>query len=166
MPRPTSPEGGASIPTGSRLARHTEPRAKPSYDSSGGDDGLLKPLPSLGDVEKRLLRCDDELGQLIIDHFDAAEQAAIAEADWKSHLAKTLVYLADHGDKESADIREARAKRTRIDPRDIESPLGDDLYRTHKILAARETSIDRQIRAIQTRANAMMSIARGIRGQT
>jgi hypothetical protein len=112
------------------------------------------------------MRCDDELAQLVEDHYRAAEEAAAAEADWKQHRDRVLVALADNGEKEAADIREARAKRTRVDPRNPDSELGEDLYRLYKILEAREKSIDRHIRAIQTRATALMSVARGIRGQT
>lgn len=112
------------------------------------------------------MRCDDELSRLVDEHYKAAEEAAAAEADWKQHRDRVLVSLADSGGKEAADIREARAKRTRVDPRDPESMLGEDLYRLYKILEARERSIDRHIRAIQTRATALMSVARGIRGQT
>jgi hypothetical protein len=131
------------------------------------DDVLaLPPLPTLGDVERRIMRCDDELSRLVDEHYKAAEEAAAAEADWKQHRDRVLVSLADSGGKEAADIREARAKRTRVDPRDPESMLGEDLYRLYKILEARERSIDRHIRAIQTRATALMSVARGIRGQT
>ncbi len=127
---------------------------------------MLPELPTLGEIERRIMRCDDELAQLVDDHYKAAEEAAEAEADWKRHRDRVLVALADSGEKEAADIREARAKRTRIDPHDAGSMLGDDLYRLYKILEAREKSIDRNIRAIQTRMTGLMSIARGIRGQT
>lgn len=164
MPRPEPPVGGASIPEGSRPARHTDPRALPNFPRS--DDGMLPAAIGLGEIEERLLRCDTELENLISEHFEAAEQAAHAEADWKGHLGRILVMLADAGDKESADIREARARRAHQDPQDPSSPTGDDLYRLYKVLAGRETSIDRQIRAVQTRATAMMAVAKGIRGQT
>lgn len=107
------------------------------------------------------MRCDDELERLVEEHYDVAEQRATAEADWKQHRDKTLVWLADSGDKESADIREARAKRTRVS--DGSDMRGEDLYRTYKILEARETSVDRQIRAVQTRMTGLMSVAKGIR---
>ena len=154
-------------PRGARPARHVDKRMRRRDGDSYDDDGtLLPPLPTLGDVERRIMRCDDELAQLVEDHYRAAEEAAEAEADWKQHRDRVLVALADNGEKEAADIREARAKRTRVNPRDPESVLGEDLYRLYKILEAKEKSIDRHIRAIQTRATALMSVARGIRGQT
>ena len=127
---------------------------------------MLPELPSLGEVERRIMRVDDELADLVEQHYNAAEQAAEAEADWKRHRDRVLVAIADRGDKEAADIREARAKRSRVDPSDPDSAIGDDLYRLYKIFEARETSIDRHIRAIQTRATALMSVAKGIRGVT
>lgn len=149
-------------PTGSRPARHVDRRLRRTNDNNG----MLPELPTLGEIERRIMRCDDELADLVDDHYKAAEEAASAEADWKQHRDRVLVALADNGGKEAADIREARAKRTRVDPRDPESMLGEDLYRLYKILEAREKSIDRNIRAIQTRMTGLMSVARGIRGQT
>lgn len=154
-------------PRTARPARHVDRRfRRPDSDARDDDGTLLPPLPTLGDIERRIMRCDDELAQLVEDHYRAAEEAAAAEADWKQHRDRVLVALADNGEKEAADIREARAKRTRVDPRNPDSELGEDLYRLYKILEAREKSIDRHIRAIQTRATALMSVARGIRGQT
>jgi hypothetical protein len=150
-----------------RPVRHTDRRVRGDVGRYRDDDGLpLRELPTLGEIERRIMRCDDELAELVEDHYKAAEEAAAAEADWKQHRDRVLVALADSGTKEAADIREARAKRTRIDPRDPESAIGEDLYRLYKILEAREKSIDRNIRAIQTRMTGLMSVARGIRGQT
>jgi hypothetical protein len=154
-------------PRSSRPARHTDRRQRRDNRTVNDDDGLaLPPLPTLGEIERRIMRCDDELARLVEDHYRAAEDAASAEADWKRHRDRVLVALADSGEKEAADIREARAKRTRVDPTDTASMLGDDLYRLYKILEAREKSIDRNIRAIQTRMTGLMAVARGIRGQT
>lgn len=154
-------------PRTARPARHVDRRARRSSSTERDEDGLpLPPLPTLGDIERRIMRCDDELAQLVEDHYRAAEEAAEAEANWKQHRDRILVMIADRGSKEAADIREARAKRTRIDATDPDSMMGEDLYRLYKILEARERSIDRHIRAIQTRATALMSVARGIRGQT
>lgn len=127
---------------------------------------MLPELPTLGEIERRIIRCDDELAQLVEDHYRAAEEAAEAESDWKRHRDRVLVALADSGEKEAADIREARAKRTRVKPDDPDSMIGEDLYRIYKIYEARERSIDRHIRAIQTRMTGLMSVAKGIRGVT
>lgn len=152
-------------PRTARPARHVDQRAR---NGRTRDDGgqMLPELPSLGEVERRIMRVDDELADLVEQHYSAAEQAAEAEADWKSHRDRILVGIADRGDKEAADIREARAKRARVDPSDPDSAIGDDLYRLYKIFEAREKSIDRHIRAVQTRATALMSVAKGIRGVT
>lgn len=148
-------------PRSTRPARHVDRRLRRNNDNGG----MLPELPTLGDIERRIMRCDDELATLVEDHYRAAEEAAAAEADWKQHRDRILVALADSGTKEAADIREARAKRTRTDPHDPDSMLGEDLYRLYKILEAREKSIDRNIRAIQTRMTGLMAVARGIRGQ-
>ena len=109
------------------------------------------------------MRCDDELADLVEQHYNVAETAASAKADWEAHRDRVLVRLADKGDKEAQDIREARAKRAHVDDHDPESPLGEDLYRTHLILAATEKSVDRNLKAVQSRATALMSVAKGIR---
>lgn len=154
-------------PRTARDARHVDRRFRRDDRPSRDDDGLPLPsLPTLGEIERRIMRCDDELAQLVDDHYRAAEEAATAEADWKRHRDRVLVALADNGEKEAADIREARAKRTRVNPANPDSEIGDDLYRLYKILEAREKSIDRHIRAVQTRMTGLMAVARGIRGQT
>lgn len=118
------------------------------------------------------MRCDDELADLVEQHYYAAEEAASAEADWKQHRDRCLLVVANASEFEaekiaaskSQDLREAYAKSMPTHPYDEgNTELGEDLYRTYKILAARETSIDRHIKAVQTRATALMSVARGIR---
>lgn len=155
-------------PRTARPARHVDPRARrrsrngPSYD----DDGAMLPeVPSLGEIEQRIMRCDDELAELVQEHYNAAEDAATAEADWKAHRDRVLVLLADRPEKEAADIREARAKAARIDGSDPLSLKGEDLYRAYKILEARERSISRHIYAVNTRVGGLQSVAKGIRGQ-
>lgn len=156
-----------------RPARHVDPRARGSQGRRA--DGTLPELPTLGEIERRIMRCDDELEQLVEDHYNAAEEAASAEADWKRHRDRCLLAIANADETDdflkavgkSADLREAYAKGVRTDPDDLSNPeTGDDLYRLYKILEARERSIDRHIRAVQTRATALMSVAKGIRGQT
>jgi hypothetical protein len=147
-------------PRTARPAKHVDRRARAGSSSDPTE------LPSLGEVERRIMQIDDELAKLVEEHYGAAEQAAVAEADWKGHRDRVLVGIADRGDKEAADIREARAKCSLVDPLDPHSASGDDLYRLYKIYEAREKSIDRHIRAVQTRATALMSVAKGIRGVT
>lgn len=149
-------EGGSVIPPGSVPARHTDPRAR-------RDPAMLPEMVTLAEVERRIMRCDDEIARLVEDHFTAAEDAASAEADWKQHRDRCLVRIADRGDKEAADIREARAKVAFVDAGDPKSLRGEDLYRTYKLLEAREKSVDRALRAVQTRASGLMSVAKGIR---
>jgi len=127
---------------------------------------MLPEVPTLGEIEQRIMRCDDQLAELVDDHFNAAEETAEAEARWKGHRDRVLVILAASEDKGAADIREAKAKRTREDPNEPDSPLGEDLYRIYKIMEAREKSIDRAIRALQTRMTGLMSVAKGIRAAT
>lgn len=126
----------------------------------------LPETPSLGEIEQRIIRCDDELAELVEDHFHAAEDTAEAESRWKGHRDRVLVILAASEEKSAADIREAKAKRTREDPNDPASPLGEDLYRDYKIMEAREKSIDRAIRGLQTRMTGLMSVAKGLRSVT
>lgn len=144
-----------------RPARHVERRARSPHGGAQPGSLLLPELPTLGEIEQRIMRVDNELEELVEEHYTAAEEAASAEADWKAHRDRILVWLADTGDKEAADIREARAKRAKVE---WDSEMtGEDLYRVYKIREAREKSIDRQIRAIQIRATSLMSVARGIR---
>jgi hypothetical protein len=124
-------------------------------------------VPTLAEVEKRIMFCDDELASLVEDHFAAAEEAAESESRWKAHRDRVLVMIANDPDipDGASDTREARAKMTREDD-DPDSPLGKDLYHSYKIMEAREKSVDRAIRALQTRMTGLMSIAKGIRQVT
>lgn len=145
-------------PRNTRPARHTDRRAR--RDPGTGT------IHSLAEVEERLLDADEELAELVESHYEIAEKAAEAEADWKQHRDRILVKLADEGTKEAADVREARARRARVDPQDLDSMTGDELYRIYKINEAAEKSVDRHIRALQTRMSALQSVAKGIRGET
>lgn len=126
---------------------------------------MLPEMISLGEIEQRLIACDDELARLVDEHFYVSRDRAHAEADWKSHLGRVLVKIADAGDKGAQDIREARARATHVDSTDPDSPTGEDLYRTYKVLEAAESNTDRAVRALQTRMMGLMAVAKGVRGE-
>ena len=157
MPRP---ENNFDPAAGARPSRHVERRAQSPHGA------LLPELPTLGEIERRIMRCDDDLADLVEQHYAAAEEAAAAEADWKQHRDRCLLKIANSDPDDfvmkevgkSQDLREAYAKGSRTRP-DVEGDLevGEDLYRTYKILGARETSIDRHIRSVQTRMTGLMS---------
>lgn len=152
--------GGAVIPRGSVPARHVSPRSRRRSSE-------IRDLPSLAEVEQRLARVDDELSELVLDLEETAEARANAEADWCNHRDRILVWIADQGDKEAADIREARARLALVNPEDPENKTtGADLYRTFKILEALEKSQSRACTSLQTRATTLMSVAKGIRNVT
>lgn len=157
--------GDARSRSGAARERHRRDQSGPGRDTDRTGRALPE-MPTLGEIERRIMRCDDELAELVEDHFNAAEETAEAESRWKGHRDRVLVILAASEDKGAADIREAKAKRTREDPNDSNSPLGEDLYHIYKIMEAREKSIDRAIRALQTRMTGLMSVAKGIRSVT
>lgn len=153
--------------SGATRQRHADEQRSGGRERDETFDGRPLPeMPTLGEIERRIMRCDDELAELVEDHFHAAEETAEAESRWKSHRDRVLVIIANSPDTGAADIREAKAKRTREDSTDPASPLGEDLYHTYKIMEAREKSIDRAIRAIQTRMTGLMSVAKGLREVT
>jgi hypothetical protein len=144
--------GGASVPRGAKPARHTSPAARTSTD-----------VVTLGEVEERIWECDQGLAELVEEHYTASRDAAEAKADWYGHRDKVLVQLADNPGKiEAQDIREARCRRARQDPRNTESPTGDELYRTYKILEAHVESIQRAMYAVQARMSALQTLHRGL----
>ena len=179
MPRPEPSEydqppfaGNGRGSSGGRPERHVEQRARSPHGGTQSGDALLPALPTLGDIERHIMKCDDELADLVENHYTAAEEAASAEADWKQHRDRQLIIIANApSDDEfmaaigkSQDMREAYAKSIRVHSSDPDSPVkGEDLYRTYKLLAAREVSIDRHIKSTQTRMTGLMAVARGIR---
>lgn len=145
---------------GSVPARHVSPRARRSARE-------LREIPSLAEIEQRIMRCDDELADLVLELEEVAEAKASAEADWNAHLDKMLVFIADTGDKEASDIRLARARLAKVNPDDPEDQTtGADLYRTWQILQAHEKNLTSALGALKSRLMGLMSVAKGIRGVT
>lgn len=118
---------------------------------------------SMGEVEERIVRAEDELVLLTETHMKLAERAAHAKADWMAHLSRVLVRIAHSGEKGASDIREAMA-RTEVDP--ITKQEGNDLYRTYKVLTETVEAQARAMRAIESRVNAWQTIAANIRKVT
>ncbi len=144
--------GGSRIPPGSKPARHTSPAARQGTD-----------LVTLGEVEERLWECDAALADLVSEHYQVAHDAGKAKADWYGHRDKVIVMLADApGKVEAQDIREARARRAKVDPRDPESATGDDLYHTYKLHEARKESVESAMWALKSRMSSLQTLARGI----
>jgi hypothetical protein len=161
MPRPEIPE----------ILPHRRSQSSPEQPSPSGrgDDGLLKAPPTLGTIEERMMLCDYEIEGLIHQHFSVSDAKASAEADWKKHRDRCLLAIAS-GDKtdplvasvgKSADLREAYAKKASSDGK-----TGEELYETFKILESHEASLTLQIKALQSRMNLLMSMAKSIRSET
>jgi len=124
-------------------------------------DGLpYAHLMSMGEVEERIIRAEEELVKLTETHMDLSERAAHAKADWMAHLSRVLVRLAHSGEKGASDTREAVA-RSEMDP--ITGLEGNDLYRTYKVLTETAGAQARAMRAVESRVNAWQSIAANLR---
>lgn len=149
-----------------RLTGQREPRRVSELDTTPSEldelpDGLMyDAVMSMGEVERYILRADEELVKLTESHMTLARQAAEAKADWMAHLSRVLVRIAHSGEKGASDTREAMA-RTEIDP--ITGREGNDLYRTYKILTETVDAQARAMRAIESRLNGWQTIAANLR---
>lgn len=146
-------------PTG-RPRRVSELDETPNEFSSNADELPFAPLMTMGEVEERLRRADDELLALTESHMGISEQSAEAKADWMAHLSRVLVRIAHSGEKGASDTREAMA-RTEIDP--ITGREGNDLYRTYKVLSETTEAQARAMRAIEARIGAWQTICANLR---
>lgn len=149
-----------------RDAKQASPRSVSELDVTSNEvDDLPDDLPfdslvTMGEVERRLCRCEEELVKITENHMVLSKQAAEAKADWMAHLSRVLVRIAHSGEKGASDIREATA-RVEIDP--ITGREGNDLYRTYKILSETVEAQARAMRAIESRLNAWQTIAANLR---
>lgn len=119
-------------------------------------------IPSLMDVESRILTYSDELAEITEQLYTVSRQRADAESAWKEHRGRIAVLIADSGARSSEDVREGEA-RERVNREGIR---GDDLYRTYKIQEALEESVKQHQRSLQSQLSALQTIVRGLRQVT
>jgi len=136
----------------------------PIDETAGGFP--LPPVPTIGEVEQRIMRCDDELAQAVNDLYDWEDRAANAKADWEQHLHTQLVLIADElaakDQKSDATYREGVAKgRLNAD-----GVSGHDLYRAYKAMEGGARSVGKHVSALQTRMSGLQTVHAGIRGVT
>ena len=118
---------------------------------------------TMGQVEERIVRADDELAELTGTHMDLADAAAKAEANWKRHRDTVIVQAVRGPDRTASDFREALA-REQIDP--MTKKPGHELYEDYKVTEAAAGSSARAMRAIEARLSAFQTIAANVRNQT
>ncbi len=152
-----SEPGWTQHPRGSRGQSPPRPQR---YDRSGGDGLPYKAALTMGEVEERIMRADDELAELTGIHMNLAEEAAMAESTWKRHRDTVIVRIVKGEDRSASDYREAAA-REEIDP--ITTRPGHELYEDYKVTKARSDSSARAMRAIESRLNAFQTIAANLR---
>lgn len=119
-------------------------------------------IPSLMEVERRILACDGELGELVVDFSDLCDKAARAKAEWEEHRDRVIVGIANEGERTSEDVRLARAKLA-MSARGLP---GEELYRIYLITQAAADSCSKALNAVQARLSAQQTLVRGLRSAT
>lgn len=149
------------------MSAHSRPPARNRADAqrrAQEDDHVPETqdgrLLTMAEVEERIMRADDELADLTIQHMTLADRAANAEADWKAHRDRVILKAKDAEERTAADTREAMA-RGEVDP--VTQRRGSDLYRSYKVAEAAADSSARAMRAIEARLNAFQTIAANLR---
>lgn len=152
---PTSEERSSATP-----ARHVDRRVVGPGRSVDSDTGELLPdIPSLMEVERRILACDTRLGELVETYANQADLAARSKADWEEHRDRVILSVANSGERTSEDVRLATAKTT-ISSR---GTPGEDLYRTYLIARAAEDACGKHLYGVQARLSALQTLVKGLR---
>ncbi len=158
MPEPSRSERASATP-----ARHVDRRVRQpgsNVDRSTGE--LLPDIPSLMEVERRILACDTRLSELVEDYAELTDAAARAKAEWEEHRDRVIVGIAATGERTSEDVRLATAKLA-ISSR---GTPGEELYRIYLITQAAADSCAKALYAVQSRLSALQTLARGLRQVT
>lgn len=119
-------------------------------------------IPSLMEVETKILAYSDALAAVVERMYEVSRQRADAEATWKEHRGVVAVMIADGGGRSSEDVREGEA-RARLNR---EGVRGDELYRAYKIQEALEESVKQHQRSLQSQLSALQTLVRGLRQVT
>lgn len=158
MPEPSAAERQSATP-----ARHVDRRVRQPGANVDRDTGEMLPeIPSLMEVERRILACDTRLGELVEDYAEMTETAARAKAEWEEHRDRVIVGIAASGERTSEDVRLATAKLA-ISGNGLP---GEELYRVYLITAAAAESCGKSLYAVQARLSALQTLARGLRQVT
>lgn len=144
-------------------ARHVDRRVHRPGASVDRDTGEVLPdIPSLMEVERRILACDSSLADLVVDYADLTDTAARAKAEWEEHRDRVIIGIANSGERTSEDVRMANAKLA-VSARGIP---GEELYRTWLITQAAADSCGKALNAVQARLSALQTLCRGLRQVT
>lgn len=119
-------------------------------------------MPSLGEVERRLVAVDDRLAELVELYADANDRAAEAKADWEAHRSRAALALANSGEKSNEDVRMGTALGT-VAPG---GQTGEDLHRTYLVTEAAADNLRKALSATQTRLSSLQSLMKGLRAVT
>lgn len=158
MAEPTYAERQAATP-----ARHVDRRARqpgPNVDRETGE--RLPDIPTLMEVERRIMACDSQLAELVEDYAELTDSSARAKAEWEEHRDRVIVGVAASGERTSEDVRLATAKlaiSSRGNP-------GEELYRDYLITQAAAESCGKALYAVQARLSALQTLCRGLRQVT
>lgn len=144
-------------------ARHVNRQARqpgPNIDRDTGE--VLPDIPTLMEVERRILACDTRLAELVEDYAELTDSAAAAKAEWEEHRDRVIVGIANSGERTSEDVRLATAKLA-ISSR---GTPGEELYRIYLITQAAADSCAKALYAVQSRLSALQTLCRGLRQVT
>lgn len=132
--------------------------AVPARHRDALDSGHLNDLPTLAEVERRILEVDSALGERVEDLYRLSEYRAEAESRWEEHLARTVVDIVNSGNKGAKDIREAIA----MDRISRDGIPGEELHRAKLLHEASESTCQAHMRALMSRLSALQTLHRGL----
>lgn len=115
----------------------------------------IRPMLTQADIEREIMRMSDELEDNTYLFADLAEQAAIAEADYKHKYHTRLIRLASEHPKMAVNLRSATA--------DLEAV---EEYRHRLVSAARKEATKEALLSLRHRIDAMRTLAANVRAQT
>lgn len=119
----------------------------------------LPDMPTIMEVERRILLVDEQLAEAAEQYGRISELASSAKASWEEHRDLTIVDIVNKGEKGAKDTRVALAK----DRISRDGVSGEDLYRTHLVTEAALESKGKYLYALQARLSALQSLYRGLR---
>jgi len=114
-----------------------------------------RPPISQADVEQRMVDVDDALAEATNDYAVLCDDAAEAEADYKEHLARALLAVAQTGTGGTVSERQARA--------DL---ICAEEFRAFKVADARRQSCREALLSYRSRLDALRTLNANIRAVT
>lgn len=134
----------------------------PGADHDRETGERLPDIPSLMEVERRILACDTRLGELVEEYAELVDTAARARCAWEEHRDRMIVFVADQGERTSEDVRLARAKQAIS----TSGMSGHELHQVYLITQGTADSCAKGLNAMQARLSALQTLARGLRSVT